>query len=126
MADMAEKRKFMRLDINVVVLWSKVAGSSQDAADSRNMTKNISGGGICLIVNEKVELGDRISLNIELPTSKIIRAEGRVFFTKDFSIVGRENYKKYEACIEFTDISEEDREEVEQFVFKFLNPKQCR
>jgi c-di-GMP-binding flagellar brake protein YcgR len=126
MVDMAEKRKFMRLDINVAVGWSKVAGSSQDAADSRDMTKNISGGGICLIVNEKVGPGDRISLNIELPTSKIIRAEGRVVWTKDFSIVGRENEKKYDAGIEFTNISEEDREEIKKFVFKFLNPKHSR
>ncbi|MFH0940895.1 MAG: PilZ domain-containing protein [Candidatus Omnitrophota bacterium] len=126
MADMTEKRKFMRLDINVAIRWNKVAGSSQDAADSRDMTKNISAGGICFIVDEKIEPGDRISLNIELPTSKIIRAEGRVAWTKEFSIVGRENEKKYDAGIEFTDISEEDREEVKQFVFRFLNPKQGR
>lgn len=111
-----EKRRYPRLDINVNVNWKKV---TPDSASIKGISKNISEGGICLIVYEKLNVGDVLFLNIELPTGKIISGNGKVAWTKDFEIIGRE--RGYDVGIELVDICGEDREVLRNFVFKFLN-----
>ncbi len=111
-----EKRKYPRLDINVNINWKKV---SQDSVAVKGMSKNISEGGICLIVYEKLNKGDILSLDIELPTGKVIRSRGKIAWTKDFEIIGRE--QGYDVGVELMDISDQDREVLRSFVFKLLN-----
>ena len=120
---MQERRKFVRLDLNVEVQWHKIAESSRAAADSVNVSKNISGGGICLMVNEPVVVGDTLKLDIALPENKSIRAIGRVAWVDTFEIIGGRREVKYEAGIEFVDISNVDREQIKKLVFSLLHEK---
>lgn len=117
---MEEKRKFVRLNLNVEVRWRKIIETLDRAVDNINLTKDISGGGIRLIVDETVKVADKLSLEIKLPTDKVIYCQGRVIWVEKFEIVGRRHEDRYEAGIEFMDISDDDREEISKLVFSFL------
>lgn len=114
-----EKRRYSRLDINVNVNWKRIAGNVVSDSIAKGVSKNISEGGICLIVYEKLNIGDIIALDIELPIGKVIKARGRVAWGKDFEIVGWE--KGYDIGIELIDVSQQDKDILRNFVFKILN-----
>ena len=111
---MEERRKFVRLNIDVEVKWEKISGAP---LDNINVTKNISGGGICLIVYEELRVGEELSLEIKLPTKELIAAKGKVLWISEFQIISEECKKRYDTGIEFLDICNEDREKIEKFVF---------
>ena len=119
---MHEKRRFVRLDVNVKVNWEKIVVAQTAIPDKKDSTKNISEGGICLIVYEKLNVADLLKLEIELPTKRIIQATGRVVWTHEF-IIGQPDQKRYDVGIEFLDISAPDREEIKKFVFSVLRQK---
>jgi len=117
---MRERRRFVRLDLNVNVKWRKI---DQVEEIKENTAKNISIGGICLIVEEKLNEGDYLELKINLPNQKEIHAYGRVVWIDEYEILGAEYGKKYDAGIEFLKIKEEDQQELEKFIFTFLYEK---
>jgi c-di-GMP-binding flagellar brake protein YcgR len=117
---MEEKRRYVRLDASVEVTWQKIADSSQQASPEDDITRNISEGGICLIVYEQISVGDVLDLVIELPTQKIIHSRGAVRWAKEFEIVGERAIRRYDIGLEFVNISDQDRQEIKKFVFGFL------
>ncbi|MFH1691453.1 MAG: PilZ domain-containing protein [Candidatus Omnitrophota bacterium] len=114
-----EKRRYPRLDINVNINWKKVVENTASDTVVRGVSKNISEGGICLIVYERLNIGDVVVLDIELPVGKVIKSRGKVAWVKDFEIIGRE--KGYDVGVELIDISQQDRDILRNFVFKLLN-----
>jgi len=117
---MRERRRFVRLDINVKVRWKRI---EQINKEENEVTKNISGGGICLITEEKLNEGDTLYLEIELPSGELIYARGRVVWVNEYEIIGVEAKKKYDVGIEFIEIKEEDREEIGRYIFTLLHEK---
>ena len=109
-------------DINVNVSWEKVPGQPPRES-SKDQTRNISAGGICLIVYEKLRQGDVLKLDIELPNKQVITSRGRVAWVKEFQM-GRTDEKKYDAGIEFMDINDQQRSDIRQFVFKVLQDQE--
>ncbi len=109
---MEEKRKFVRLEINVAVKWKKIP---EEALVGLDVTKNISKGGICLMVDEKLEIGDNLELEIEIPEKKVVQARVKVIRVRELKLT-EEGRKEYEAGVEFFEISDEDREEIEGFI----------
>ncbi len=117
---MEERRKFVRLNTNVDVKWAKITPDKEGATGDLSKTKNISGGGICLTVYGKnVDIGDILDMEIDLPTKKTIKVRGRVAWVGEFEIVGGRHEKNYDLGVEFLEIDEEDRIEINQFVFSF-------
>ncbi|MFH0877020.1 MAG: PilZ domain-containing protein [Candidatus Omnitrophota bacterium] len=119
---MQEKRQFVRLDVNVKVNWEKIVGEAPEPSEKENVSRNISEGGICLIVYEQLGVGEKIKLDIELPSQKKIAATGRIAWINEFAI-GQVQEKRYDAGIEFLEISPQDREEIKKFVFTLLDQK---
>jgi c-di-GMP-binding flagellar brake protein YcgR len=115
---MQERRNYPRLDISVGVSWKKVGASGQ--AIESDLTKNIAAGGICLIMLEKVVIGDVLFLELSLPTKETIVCRGRVVWARELGILGKEAEKKFDVGVEFVDISPDDRETIKKFVFSFL------
>lgn len=115
---MEEKRRFVRLDLNTIVEWEK---TNQNEPTGEFQSKNISGGGICVIMDEVINIGDILNLKINLPTSRIINSKGKVVWVESFEIMGGKREKKYEAGIEFQGINNEDREEIMKFVFSHFS-----
>ncbi|UCC95417.1 MAG: PilZ domain-containing protein [Candidatus Omnitrophota bacterium] len=124
---MNEKRQFVRLDACVKIKWEKIVGEWDDSVGDVGTARNISGGGICLVMYERmVEAGDLLQIEIDLPTSRIVQLKGRVDWIDEFDIAGGKPEKRYDVGIEFLDIRDEDREDIKQFVIKSFAPKASR
>ncbi len=67
-----ERRKYPRLSLSIRVDWGKKDAGALATEPRCDITKNISEGGICLIVYDKVEVGHDLRLKIELPTKKLL------------------------------------------------------
>ncbi|UCC95418.1 MAG: PilZ domain-containing protein [Candidatus Omnitrophota bacterium] len=117
---MEERRKFIRLSIDVDVTWKKVTKKLKKTAKSK-ITKNIGGGGICLITyGKEFEVGDILQLKIMLPSKKVVRTKGKVVWINEFEVVSEKHEKRYDIGVEFLDIDDKDRELIKRFVFTTL------
>ena len=115
---MDEKRRFPRLNYNVEVEWKKVDRSKGGTLEA-NVTKNISEGGICLMVDDSVRPQDMLELKIMLPTQATISVKGAVRWVESFGIAGEKSQPRHEAGIEFVEIDDQDREKMKKFT-KYL------
>ncbi len=115
---MVERRKFKRLDTTKIeVKWKRTALTPSVAH-----TKNISAGGICLMLenNDILNEGDLLDLEFKLSNGKQVLAKGRVVWSEEIEIIGQ-NEKRKEVGIEFVEIDDGTRECISQFVFSILN-----
>ena len=120
---MEERRKYPRLNLNVEVRWKKVDGEAGDALSHRSVTKNISTGGIRLILGSGVQMGDVLALEMGAPGGKAIRVKGKVIWVEKFEIIGVKNEIGYEGGIEFLDMAEEVKQEIANLAFNPRNPQ---
>lgn len=111
-----ERRGFSRLILAVGIKYSLLG---KEAVLGGGNSKNISAGGICITVDEQVEVGDVMSLELNLPgDSRPIQAKGVV---KWRNFVGSQDRKsRWDVGIEFMDIGEIDKKKIEKFVFVTL------
>ena len=116
---MKERRKYVRAEVSAVVKWSKETGAREQKGEFEDTIKNIGGGGICLATDERLDVGERLSLSIELPTDETIHARGKVVWINEFEIIGAKTEKGFYVGVEFMDITEEDRDKVETFVYEY-------
>jgi c-di-GMP-binding flagellar brake protein YcgR len=107
-----ERRRFARLNVLVDVVYKKHAGLD---GNKLSLAKNISKGGICLIVYEELKESDTLELIMRLPEDNgTVSALGRVVWVKEF-IIG--DNKRFDAGIEFIGIEEEDINKINKYVF---------
>jgi c-di-GMP-binding flagellar brake protein YcgR len=117
---MGVKREFARLKLNVRVNWKKINDTSDFIGEFPDATRDISAGGFCLNMDERLQIGDQLQTRMELPSKKIIKAKAKVVWIREFEITGRGDKKTYDTGIEFTEIRDEDREEINKFVLTLL------
>ncbi|MFH2144950.1 MAG: PilZ domain-containing protein [Candidatus Omnitrophota bacterium] len=115
---MEEKRKFIRLDVGVNVKWKKLY---DEIFEDTSINKDISEGGICLIIEERLQIGDRLQLEIGLPDKKSITAVGRVAWVSEYGVVYDNHKRNYDTGVEFMEIEDMDRQEISKFVFRGVN-----
>lgn len=114
-----ERRKFPRLPLNVSVEYTILA--HKEAENILTRSKNISAGGIRIILLEKVEPGTLLELKISFPESKDpIVSTGRVAWIDEFIVGDSKEGKAYEAGIEFKEIDSRDREKIKKYVITNL------
>ena len=113
---MDERRRFERLNFSASIRWD-VAGESNDAfSNNTGTTRDISAGGIRVILNATVKAGDILDIELGLPGQDPIRAKGRVVWVEKFQIMGVEDETRFEGGIEFLDISEASRSRINSFI----------
>ena len=113
-----ERRKFVRLNTLVDVVYNKVFPAQKVEV---SLTKNISKGGICLIAYDELKVSDNLDLNIYLPEDKTpVHVIGRVAWVKDFVICNIPNGKRFDVGIEFITISEQDEKKIAKYVFNYF------
>lgn len=111
-----ERRKFPRLLLSVGVEYNVINKGVVEPAVT-TYSKNISVGGICIILLERVELNSVLDLTFSMPDCKqTIKAQGEVVWLREFVIGVNQTIKGYEAGIEFTNISEEDKNKINEYV----------
>ena len=119
---MQERRKFVRLNANVDVKWAKITDKKESLLGDLSVGKNISGGGICLTAyGGNIGEGDMLYLEIELPTKKIVKTKCKVAWVGEFEIIGGRYEKRYDVGVEFLEIKDEDREEINKFIFSITS-----
>lgn len=121
---MGAKREFVRLKLNVRVDWKKTIETTDVVGKFPDTTRDISAGGLCLNMDEELTIGDRLQIKMELPSKKIINAQGKVVWIREFGIDSSGEKKTYDTGIEFTAILDEDREEINKFVLTSQTAKQ--
>lgn len=115
---MEERRRFVRLNVLTDIVYNK---QFYNASRKLSISKDISKGGICIIAYEELKESDILDLKILLPDNNAhIVATGRVVWTKEFIIESAEKLHRYDVGIEFMEISEEDREKINKYVFTHL------
>jgi c-di-GMP-binding flagellar brake protein YcgR len=112
----SERRRFVRLnascDVNYKVL------KTRPIISDKSLTKNISAGGICFIANDKLNPESVLELNFDLLDKKsIIKAKGRVVWTKSFKIATEP--ERFDCGVEFIEINPSDRKRIDQYVFSY-------
>jgi c-di-GMP-binding flagellar brake protein YcgR len=117
---MSEKRKFARLSIKVPIRWKIVTPDSETVDPKLDITRDISRGGICFKARNDIKAGTVLHLEIKLPNQKIINAQGRVVWSKDLSIERLQKEVEFDIGVEFLEIRDTDREEINKFVFEYL------
>lgn len=116
-----DRRRDPRLDA-VVVTYSYA-----DKNDIGRMcvTKNISAGGICFTVDQKIDVNTELFLKIHLPQQKssIIESKGRVVWSHSMAF-GPDKivYRNlgYDLGVEFIEMDDDDRQRISQYVLDHL------
>jgi len=116
---MEERRRFPRLGFNVEVECKIINGVESEPGHLQ--TKNIGAGGICLVSLDEFKVGNNLELIFSLPgITNQIHAVGRVVWLVPFNVGSTLTSRAYDAGIEFVNISDDDREKINQFVLQKL------
>ena len=106
-----ERRKFSRIPLNVKVKYDVLKGSPHRAGEARS--KNLSAGGICLAIPEKIDIGALLRLKLFLRNDDdYITVIGKVIWFEEFHINNTSGDKAYDCGIEFVSIEPQDQKKV--------------
>lgn len=114
--DGLDRRKFPRVKYPCLVIL-------KDAEDNKeillNHTENIGIGGICVILKKNVKMFSTVEIELDLlDMGENIKCQGKVVW----NVQRRDDAKKkplfYDVGIEFKDITDKERERVEQVITK--------
>ncbi len=110
-----ERRKFVRLNLLVDIIYHR---HQELKKEKISLIKNISTGGICLIVYEELNESEVLDLEIYPPEDTVpIKAVGRVVWVKEFIIGDPAKGRRFDVGIEFIKIDENDINRVNKYVF---------
>ncbi|NJD02276.1 MAG: flagellar brake protein [Ruminiclostridium sp.] len=114
-----QRRQYFRLGCSIPVKF-RAMESMNDTADINTQFKttianNLSGGGICLLLEEKLDVGKLLECEIATDGKKGIRFFGKVKRYEKNVLHGK---FKYEIGIAFININNNDREKVVKFIFE--------
>jgi c-di-GMP-binding flagellar brake protein YcgR len=103
---MDERRQYARLDTRAEVVYSIVPGTHKA---KRTVTKNVSGGGICLLVDEELQPGTYLKITMKLPGSdQQVTFTGEVMWSESYEVIGRTQRRRaVEAGVRFVEITPE-------------------
>jgi CheY-like chemotaxis protein len=117
---MSEKRQFPRFELKAPIKF-KVPTQKMDI--SMASIKNISGGGLCLLVNQKVAFGQMLQVEFVLPHDKTnVIAMCEVVWV---DVLGEESEGgyKYQLGIKFVEIDKQQQKAINRFVVHRLKAR---
>ena len=116
---MEERRKFSRLDISVSIMWRRLGSYRAQAVDDVDVTLNIAEGGVCLMADERFQVGERLELTLTLPSQKTIQTLGQVVWVKDAAVNRDDGLQRFDIGVAFSDLPEKEWQEIKQFLHSF-------
>ena len=109
MADGADRRQHLRLENSVPVMYwlSPTSGEPR-----RSLTKNISGGGVCLFLDKELPLGTVLQVSMNLPgRATLLTFTGEIVWCEPYEVIGKtQRHKAIEAGVRITDIAPQDHQ----------------
>ncbi|MFH0771873.1 MAG: PilZ domain-containing protein [Candidatus Omnitrophota bacterium] len=110
--DFSERREHPRVGVAMPVSYRGIRQSGDSAMNA--ITRDISRGGIRLLVDEFISVFTRLVVDISIPsTVKPVRVVSKVAWVRK-----RPHGDQYEVGMQFIDIPEEDRRGIFEFVDK--------
>ena len=116
----AERRKFQRLEDNIFILGALKANH---AAEFKAFTRDISGGGLMFETDSNIPAGSELELEIYQPSDSgkriifSVHIIAKVAWTRAIEKDAfEEGENRYQVGVEFSEIKEEDRQRIANFV----------
>ena len=111
-----EHRRFARLDTKLPVTYRVLPATTFRGTK----TKNISGGGICMLVNEPLSPGTTLEVMVKLPSrGDLVMFTGEIVWCRPNTT---QPARSIEAGIRFVSINPADRQAILQHVILNLPP----
>ncbi len=105
-AAMKERRNFLRFKVGVQVQWKKAVAPSERSALHISQVKDVSAGGVCLVLHPGIVAGDMLELEIALPRRSPLQVRARVVWVDANARDKNWPGTYYEGGIVFLDLSE--------------------
>lgn len=113
-----QRRSYYRLNCSVQIQYRIVDSMNEVYNDNipfkKSFSNNISGGGISLMLEEKVEVGRLVECELFTSQDKRVRFFGKIIRYERSELEGR---FKYAAGIAYIKINDNDREAVVRYIF---------
>lgn len=113
-----EKRKFLR-----VRLPCRIAIFNFPERSISAHTENISAGGVRVIMEERMEMGSTVGLEIHL-NEKLISCKGKIVWVVDKKSHFKKNVCYYDTGIEFCEITDQDRFYINSAIEKIVDSRE--
>ena len=117
---MEERRRFVRLDTRLDVTYSVLPSGGK----VRAVTKDISGGGICLFADKVLPAGTSLQVSMKLPgREQPVNFTAEVVWCEPYEVMGKtERQRAVEIGVRFVEISPLDQEALLQHVILRIKP----
>jgi c-di-GMP-binding flagellar brake protein YcgR len=110
-----DRRRFARLACAIEADYSVV--KKGQTVPSSTDTRNVSLGGLSFMSFDRLVPGDTLKMKLTVPgLSQPLAVRARVIWCSPTKLGGIETDEVFDTGIEFTEISEEDRERLNQFI----------
>lgn len=111
-----QRRNHYRQDhMEKALIWVCGKDDKQDKkAASKASTKNISGSGLCVVMENDIPKGTEIDIEFNLTESILIRAKCIVIRNKSFEV---KNRTTYEIGLKYTELSDKDQDSIIRYIF---------
>lgn len=113
-----QRRNYFRMECYIEVRYrvfdNNNTENNKDKPFKKTMANNLSGGGICLMLDEKIEVGSLLECEMFSEQYKKFQFFGKVV---RYDQIEREGKYKYEAGVAYLEINEYDRETVVKYIF---------
>ena len=97
--------------------WERLNSRLGGIGEIPDVIEDISIGGICIVVYDKVAIGDELRLQFSLPGKKKVEIKGTVRWIQDVRLFERDNrMTKHRVGIEFEALTEEDRDFIRRII----------
>ena len=116
---MDDRRKFLRFIVGVEVTWKKISGDERTALHI-SRSKDLSTGGVCLVLDSSIEPGDLLRLEITLSGKPPLHANGRVAWVNRQAKVPSRKELVCEGGIEFIGLTDSDKAQIDQLIFRSI------
>ena len=114
-----ERRKSLRIDTAIDVLYEIISGKKVQRLTS--MSRNISLGGLNLVLNEKLFPGTALQLQLNIPDNpKAILTQGEVVWVREIAekFINQKRQRAFATGIKFTKLSQNDEAVINNFINK--------
>lgn len=113
-----QRREYYRTECSLDIKYSLVKIDSEGREKPENykntITRNLSGGGVCILAKEKIHVRSMVKCMLSLKGKKI-SFRGKVVRVSPYEKQGIYNY---EYGITFTEIKDSNREDIIRFIFR--------
>ena len=110
-----ERRRYPRVRA-AFAEYSPIGAEEATSKGISTFIKNVSAGGVCIVVSQEIEVNSILSLKIYLSQSESsIQAKGKVVWSKTSSFRGGVR-AYYDLGIEFVEIDENDRMRICKYI----------